>query len=392
MRGAEPLSRYQRGGYHPVHLGDKFHENRYLILHKLGWGSYATVWLARDCEAPGVRYVALKFIVAQLVHASNEIDILRHLRNELTKNPGGFEHILGFLDCFKVSGPNGIHDVIVLDVVGPSPDELREGNEEGETFVWKHAKVILKQALTGIAYIHKLGITHGDLHGSNIAFSLPQLDRLSESAAMGYLKPPCRRPVPADADVSSPKYLVEASSFKNYMLEMIKQDDTQYLWSIKILDFGEAFLPEHRPREIHTPLGIRAPEIVFNVLSAGALEQDWGSKTDIWSFGCLIYEIVTDDSLISLYDDDVNDVCTQYVRKVGPLPERWQGIWSGSKKALKFRPFERYLKSHYLEDYRELTGDDMIDLGDLLRQILVLDPRQRSTARELLQHRWFATV
>jgi hypothetical protein len=48
MIGAEPLSGYKYGGYHPVHLGDKLRGGRFTIIHKLGWGSYATVWLARD--------------------------------------------------------------------------------------------------------------------------------------------------------------------------------------------------------------------------------------------------------------------------------------------------------------------------------------------------------
>lgn len=52
MYGAESFSGYEPGGYHPVHLGDKFHGNRYIIVHKLGWGSYSTMtWLARDTAA-----------------------------------------------------------------------------------------------------------------------------------------------------------------------------------------------------------------------------------------------------------------------------------------------------------------------------------------------------
>ena len=45
---AEPLERYRKGGYHPTHLGDHFKDGRYRIIHKLGWGAYATVWLAED--------------------------------------------------------------------------------------------------------------------------------------------------------------------------------------------------------------------------------------------------------------------------------------------------------------------------------------------------------
>lgn len=35
---------YVKGGYHPVKIGDLFH-NRYHVVRKLGWGHFATVWL-----------------------------------------------------------------------------------------------------------------------------------------------------------------------------------------------------------------------------------------------------------------------------------------------------------------------------------------------------------
>ncbi|KKA16436.1 hypothetical protein T310_9980 [Rasamsonia emersonii CBS 393.64] len=47
---AEPLHRYQKGGYHPITLGSFLNNKRYKILHKLGWGGYSTVWAARDCR------------------------------------------------------------------------------------------------------------------------------------------------------------------------------------------------------------------------------------------------------------------------------------------------------------------------------------------------------
>ena len=43
----ENLHRYHPGSYHPVHLGDVFND-RYVIVPKLGYGQYSTVWLARD--------------------------------------------------------------------------------------------------------------------------------------------------------------------------------------------------------------------------------------------------------------------------------------------------------------------------------------------------------
>lgn len=46
----ERLDRYCEGGYHPVNLGDKFKDGRYEVVHKLGWGGYSTVWLAKDTQ------------------------------------------------------------------------------------------------------------------------------------------------------------------------------------------------------------------------------------------------------------------------------------------------------------------------------------------------------
>lgn len=44
----EDLEDYGKGGYHPVHVGDTFSDGRYLIVRKLGWGHFSTVWLAKD--------------------------------------------------------------------------------------------------------------------------------------------------------------------------------------------------------------------------------------------------------------------------------------------------------------------------------------------------------
>jgi len=39
---------YVKGGYHPVHIGDTFSDGRYVVVRKLGWGHFSTVWLAND--------------------------------------------------------------------------------------------------------------------------------------------------------------------------------------------------------------------------------------------------------------------------------------------------------------------------------------------------------
>ena len=43
----EGMPDYKFGGYHPMHVGEVL-INRYLIIQKLGWGHFSTVWLAKD--------------------------------------------------------------------------------------------------------------------------------------------------------------------------------------------------------------------------------------------------------------------------------------------------------------------------------------------------------
>jgi serine/threonine-protein kinase SRPK3 len=44
----ENVQEYRLGGYHPLHLRDSLLDGRYLVLRKLGYGSYSTTWLAHD--------------------------------------------------------------------------------------------------------------------------------------------------------------------------------------------------------------------------------------------------------------------------------------------------------------------------------------------------------
>lgn len=44
----ERIQNYRPGGFHPVSLGDTFKDGRYKVHHKLGFGEFSSVWLARD--------------------------------------------------------------------------------------------------------------------------------------------------------------------------------------------------------------------------------------------------------------------------------------------------------------------------------------------------------
>ncbi|KAB5533530.1 hypothetical protein GE09DRAFT_1063573 [Coniochaeta sp. 2T2.1] len=49
IHGIEDLNLYRRGGFHPVLYGDRLGPGgRFEVVHKLGHGGFATVWLCFD--------------------------------------------------------------------------------------------------------------------------------------------------------------------------------------------------------------------------------------------------------------------------------------------------------------------------------------------------------
>ncbi|KAG6330115.1 hypothetical protein ID866_8974 [Astraeus odoratus] len=127
---------YVRGGYHPVHLGDTFSDGRYVVVRKLGWGHFSTVWLAKDTKTN--RHVALKVVKSAPRYTETALDEIKLLQRLITSsappveptpaNPNpplspsqthpGRSHVISFLDHFKHKGPNGTHVCMVFEVLG----------------------------------------------------------------------------------------------------------------------------------------------------------------------------------------------------------------------------------------------------------------------------------
>ena len=62
----ENVLNYRPGGFHPIVLGDTLKDGRYKIHHKLGYGGFSTVWVARDS----------KYVTGLLTICFNYTDIL----------------------------------------------------------------------------------------------------------------------------------------------------------------------------------------------------------------------------------------------------------------------------------------------------------------------------
>ncbi|KAF5878021.1 putative protein kinase protein [Botrytis fragariae] len=207
---------YDQGGFHPVHLGDFFDNNRYHVIHKLGHRGYATIWLARDNKRR--RYVALKILAARVSDHSPEVNMTRlhrpHLQaNKLTsslepESLGESRHQFApeLLLSYRaereppmpnLARPNGNHLCLTSHVRGPSLRHFATSIHQhngGRQLEVSIARSISLQVAHGLTYIHHTNIIHG---GNATRPAPPSMDgtrRLPKTEYPSQAIPPSHRP------------------------------------------------------------------------------------------------------------------------------------------------------------------------------------------------------
>jgi serine/threonine protein kinase len=230
----EGLDGYRKGGYHPVHVGELYN-SRYLVLRKLGWGHFSTVWLCEDRAWPGGRQVAMK-VQKSAEHytdaAYDEIDLLNtvseqeeavqrdvelELRLEvvnivreseglppltlddvpedhaeadalLPPLPPGVvaplynPHVITLLDSFLHTGPHGKHMCMVFPVLGDNLLSLIKAYRYNGAPI-DTVRRLIHHVCQGLDFLHRrCSIIHTDLKPENVLLSakLPPLPKTPE--------------------------------------------------------------------------------------------------------------------------------------------------------------------------------------------------------------------
>ncbi|EFW17739.1 serine/arginine-rich protein specific kinase 2, partial [Coccidioides posadasii str. Silveira] len=88
---------YCKGGYHPVQVGETYNNGRYVVIRKLGWGHFSTVWLSRDTTTG--KHVGLKVVRSAAHYTETAIDEIKLLKRICRcKAPlRGREHVVSLL-------------------------------------------------------------------------------------------------------------------------------------------------------------------------------------------------------------------------------------------------------------------------------------------------------
>ncbi|KAL1741179.1 kinase-like domain-containing protein [Schizophyllum fasciatum] len=190
---------YVKGGYHPVKIGDTFSDGRYVVVRKLGWGHFSTVWLAKDTRLH--RHVALKIVKSAPRYTETALDEIKLLQRLITsnnppnaptpENPNpppspsqthpGRSHVISFLDHFRHKGPNGTHVCMVFEVLGENLLGLIKRHQH-KGVPMPLVRQIAKQVLLGLDYMHRCcGVIHTDLKPENVLIAIDDVESIIEA-------------------------------------------------------------------------------------------------------------------------------------------------------------------------------------------------------------------
>ncbi|PKY01613.1 kinase-like protein [Aspergillus campestris IBT 28561] len=379
--GADTLENYKPGGYHPVLIGDVLH-NRYRIVDKLGFGGYSTVWLAHDTHQE--EYVAVKIGIADSPSISQELKCLRALSASSKPAHPGHEAIPTPLDEFELCGPNGVHPCYTMV---PTRCDLREVSF-GHLFPLEVARALVGGLTRAISYMHSCGYVHGDIHLRNILLQLPpSLNHLSIKQFYEKYGDPDAVPITLRDGTAGPlSPNVPPTAVTPLYLGIDAEDFQLHDARLLLSDFGESYAPDAPPE---TRFGPHAP------LSYSA---------DIWCLGVAIWEILGMKALFSNEYVTEDEMVSQHIDVLGPMPACWWERWEGRGKFFEpdGRPIEgrevwpelgqsfEYSIQHYRRKWQigVFGEEETRAILDLVRRMLVFEPDERLTIEEVLKSGW----
>ncbi|KAJ6470067.1 kinase-like protein [Mycena vitilis] len=323
----------------------------------IGVGRYSTVW--RVCDVKTQQEVALKVLASSLIdekRGPDELGIMTILRDGDSRSPGKAHHTPKLLDSFIHHGPSGQHICLVLELLGISIlDVYRSfGGSLPLLLVQRAAKHIL----FALQYIHECDVIHTDIKGDNILMTGLEFAEGQSSIDI------------------EPEDLLRAT--------------------YKLTDFGSANKMSRQWAAVIQPVALRSPEVLIGA--------PWDTNTDIWNFGCLMFEFargaVLFDPSWQNEESGMDHTQTHLAQMVGLLGEFPKGLIAKGQKSQDYfddsghliRPGSYGITLTDLLSQGDHEVDELAPAVDFFSRALTINPDDRWSAAQLLEHPWMDIV
>ncbi|XP_014236564.1 probable serine/threonine-protein kinase dyrk2 isoform X1 [Trichogramma pretiosum] len=315
--------------------------NRYKILTTLGEGTFGKVVRVKDLQMD--HEMALKIIKNVEKYRETAKLEINALEKIACKDPEGQHLCVKMLDWFNYRG----HMCIAFEMLGLSVfDFLRDNNFQ--PYPLDHVRHMGYQLCYAVKFLHDNKLTHTDLKPENILF--------------------------VDSD-----YEVVYNGKKR--VRRVKRTE------IRLIDFGSATFDHEHHSTIVSTRHYRAPEVI--------LELGWAQPCDVWSVGCILFELYLGITLFQTHDN--REHLAMMERILGAVPHRMarktktKYFYHGKLDWDDKSSAGRYVRDNCKPLHRYLLSDDEEhkQLFDLIQRMLEYEPSARITLKEALNHPFF---
>ncbi len=278
-------------------------KNRYIILNKLGSGSYCTVWAIYDIETKNM--FALKIYNEEDTDdAMNETKVLDKIKYF------NVPFSVNYLDTFEYDYEGDTYIMQIIELCGYSLHYIMKlfNNDfkEKKEIYSKYINFVYKSIInicSSINVLHKNNYAHTDIKPENILIDIPKLenniilDNIKKShEKYSILKKKGKLKTILPSLKNDCKDIIENININD---EDIKNYLCNFNYNVKLCDFGTSLImPDNTIYKKHTSY-YKSPKII--------LKYELDYTYDFWSIACTIYELITGEILFDPFDSDIED-------------------------------------------------------------------------------------
>lgn len=408
-KDSEPEDEYGKGGFMKISINTVV-AGRYEIVQKIGWGHGGVVYLCKDKSSN--TYKAMKIVKSHSYYRQEFKDEVRIL--EKISSNSDDRYAVKLLEHFKIEGKNEDHTCAIYELLGVSLYEILKCYSFKGLPI-QLCRFIAKEILKALSYFHNdVGIIVGDLRLKNILLPLTGaqnsslnekgiIDQKLDCAVFKHTETPhsvlnkalgCNFQIenavkPKGAKGKKGK---KTGSSRDVLKKLNRIGLINEEFLIKFTNLSSASeISTYCIRDVPT-LHYKSPEII---LSTG-----YTPAMDIWSFGCILFELVTGyclfEPLKGKYFRKEDDLLAQMTEIFGEIPEEIIRKSSVAEKyfnenakiknvsMLRFWPIKDMLIERY-----GIVPEEAGPLADFLKFVMNYDFNKRPSAVQALEHPWF---